>query len=99
MATTYKREITVEITPKNPTLDAEGAVVPIVLTGDLAHNVFMQYSRGDQMIRYYNPETGTYEVANRDCICAMSESATEGDPYVKPDCEPLFCDDEEVVEP
>ncbi|MFV0409652.1 MAG: hypothetical protein ACK5LJ_08145 [Paracoccus sp. (in: a-proteobacteria)] len=101
MVATYKRTITVTITPKSGTpTDETGTATPITVTGDAAHGAYMAFKRGDRRYELIQ-EDGTRTIVNmEECICAMSEEFGEGDEYVKPDCEDLFCPAvEEPVEP
>lgn len=97
MATTFKRTISVTVTPIGGI--PEGGTATVV-TGDAAHGLMLAYLRGDH--RYlYIAEDGTRTAVNLEsCICALTEEFGEGEAYVKPDCTPLFCpEEEEPVEP
>lgn len=72
----------------------------VTLTGNHAYSFHRQFSEeGAQIINYYDETTGTYESYNRDCICNLKYTSVKGDEYVKPNCEPLYCDPATTPEP
>lgn len=61
------------------------------LTGPAAESFKRQFDEERSVITYTDPTTGNIEMHNVSCICKVTYSNTEGDAYVAPPCEEIFC--------
>lgn len=90
MATSTKKILTVTVTPKS------GDTVTLV--SPQSNEFIRQLEAEKTVIKVMDADASSFDYFVTNCICHVKAVYSNGDEYVKPDCDDLYCATEDTSE-